>query len=268
MRSSCSVQPSRVSDLRGGRGEGEGGELIYPLRLGLLVRSCLGRCGRLGSGTCDEGAWPRRLCLPWWACEMMFGSRASACWSGENWLCELSLGYDVVILRMEHSASTRIGHNLYEVSDPRLIIYLRDSLYPPLEFLSSPGCTKLESVSHAVDQLELWMWLVEYLQPHVHQPQWHDPNLTRTSSLIQKFGSCQHPTYQTSLQHDTMLSRMVRRRLLSSAMRTRSPPGKGMQRRWLTPAPRPGDGPLMSRRADRELPCTNRTPNPPRQPRR
>ncbi|KHN98215.1 cytochrome oxidase complex assembly protein [Metarhizium album ARSEF 1941] len=27
------------------------------------------------------------------------------------------------------------------------------------------------------------------------------------------------------------------------------------QRRWVTPAPKPGDGPLMSRRADRELPA-------------
>ncbi|KAG6018205.1 hypothetical protein E4U41_004008 [Claviceps citrina] len=36
----------------------------------------------------------------------------------------------------------------------------------------------------------------------------------------------------------------------SHAAATTSPP----QRRWLTPAPRPGDGPLMSRRADRALP--------------
>lgn len=30
-----------------------------------------------------------------------------------------------------------------------------------------------------------------------------------------------------------------------------------LQKRWNTPAPKEGDGPLMSRRADRELPGTN-----------
>ncbi|KAI9170955.1 Cytochrome c oxidase assembly factor 1 [Paramyrothecium foliicola] len=46
-----------------------------------------------------------------------------------------------------------------------------------------------------------------------------------------------------------MLSRLVRRRL-ALPLKGRSP----AQRRWITPAPKPGDGPLMSRRADRELP--------------
>ncbi|KAG9256331.1 cytochrome oxidase assembly [Emericellopsis atlantica] len=49
-----------------------------------------------------------------------------------------------------------------------------------------------------------------------------------------------------------MFSRAVRQRLASAA--TRRSPVKQPQRRWITPAPKPGDGPLMSRRADRELP--------------
>ncbi|GAB0137245.1 hypothetical protein EsDP_00005519 [Epichloe bromicola] len=57
-----------------------------------------------------------------------------------------------------------------------------------------------------------------------------------------------------------MLSRLSHRRLIS-ASRPRNichPPSSSRattpQRRWSTPAPRPGDGPLMSRRADRQLP--------------
>lgn len=99
------------------------------------------------------------------------------------------------------------------------------------------------------------VWLVGLYQPH----------FTSHSGMIQfeKFGSfidgldSATTKFQFLPHHDKMLSRMVRRRLLSSALRTRSPPGKGMQRRWLTPAPRPGDGPLMTRRADRELPSKN-----------
>ncbi|CAG9938806.1 unnamed protein product [Clonostachys rosea f. rosea IK726] len=56
-----------------------------------------------------------------------------------------------------------------------------------------------------------------------------------------------------------MLSRVVRRQLApiartSLSTESRTAPTRCLQRRWLTPAPRPGDGPLMSRRADRELP--------------
>lgn len=47
-----------------------------------------------------------------------------------------------------------------------------------------------------------------------------------------------------------MLPRTAARRL-----RPRAPPA----RRWITPAPRPGDGPLMTRRADRALPDVART---------
>ncbi|KAL6855381.1 cytochrome oxidase assembly protein 1 [Amphichorda felina] len=50
-----------------------------------------------------------------------------------------------------------------------------------------------------------------------------------------------------------MLSRVLRRRLVAS-LRAKQTPRGNLQRRWITPAPRPGDGPLMSRRADRELP--------------
>ncbi|KYK61736.1 cytochrome oxidase complex assembly protein [Drechmeria coniospora] len=55
-----------------------------------------------------------------------------------------------------------------------------------------------------------------------------------------------------------MLSRAIQRRLEASLPRCKphapsSSRGTG-QRRWLTPAPKKGDGPLMSRRADRELP--------------
>ncbi|UKZ81963.1 hypothetical protein TrVFT333_009742 [Trichoderma virens FT-333] len=60
-----------------------------------------------------------------------------------------------------------------------------------------------------------------------------------------------------------MISRIARRRLLSAASRRvgggRSTESAGwnaraVQKRWMTPAPKPGDGPMMSRRADRELP--------------
>ncbi|OAQ88765.1 cytochrome oxidase assembly [Purpureocillium lilacinum] len=45
----------------------------------------------------------------------------------------------------------------------------------------------------------------------------------------------------------------------SSTSRTTSWSSRGpAQRRWNTPAPRPGEGPLMSRRADRELPGQTR----------
>lgn len=68
------------------------------------------------------------------------------------------------------------------------------------------------------------------------------PNLTNPSS-----------TARTSPQPRVMLSRMIRQRLAAS-LRTRRSPAPSCQRRWISPAPRPGDGPLMSRRADRELP--------------
>ncbi|TFA98738.1 Cytochrome c oxidase assembly factor 1 [Trichoderma ghanense] len=61
-----------------------------------------------------------------------------------------------------------------------------------------------------------------------------------------------------------MISTIARRRLLAAASRqagcrssqptTSNASVRAMQRRWMTPAPKPGDGPLMSRRADRELP--------------
>ncbi|KAH6885789.1 cytochrome oxidase complex assembly protein 1-domain-containing protein [Thelonectria olida] len=58
------------------------------------------------------------------------------------------------------------------------------------------------------------------------------------------------------MQQQIMLPRLVRRRL-AQALRTRSVNVRPVQRRWMTPAPKPGDGPLMSRRADRELPDIN-----------
>ncbi|KAL0470605.1 cytochrome oxidase complex assembly protein 1 domain-containing protein [Neurospora intermedia] len=54
-----------------------------------------------------------------------------------------------------------------------------------------------------------------------------------------------------------MLSRIPQRVALKRALARPSPCAKGRaqpQRRSLTSAPRPGDGPLMERRADRELP--------------
>ncbi|KAK5997818.1 Cytochrome c oxidase assembly factor 1 [Cladobotryum mycophilum] len=78
-----------------------------------------------------------------------------------------------------------------------------------------------------------------------------------------------------------MLSRIVRRRLVASLQGARanaaaantncasssasssSPTGRVLQRRWMTPAPKPGDGPLMSRRADRELPGGHQNNQPP-----
>lgn len=61
----------------------------------------------------------------------------------------------------------------------------------------------------------------------------------------------------------SMISRIASRRLCAAASRragnSRSGESAGrnaraVQRRWMTPAPKPGDGPMMSRRADRELP--------------
>ncbi|WKT38538.1 Cytochrome c oxidase assembly factor 1 [Fusarium oxysporum f. sp. vasinfectum] len=49
------------------------------------------------------------------------------------------------------------------------------------------------------------------------------------------------------------LPRIVRRRL-AAVLKSRSVTLRPAQRRWMTPAPKPGDGPMMSRRADRELP--------------
>ncbi|KAH6608133.1 cytochrome oxidase assembly [Trichoderma cornu-damae] len=61
-----------------------------------------------------------------------------------------------------------------------------------------------------------------------------------------------------------MISRVAGRGLLAAASRRASGrsganPGAAMQRRWMTPAPKQGDGPLMSRRADRELPANKWT---------
>ncbi|QUC17085.1 uncharacterized protein UV8b_01326 [Ustilaginoidea virens] len=58
-----------------------------------------------------------------------------------------------------------------------------------------------------------------------------------------------------------MLSQLLQRRL-TAPLRRRKPNAAssrpasrtGLQQRWITPAPRPGDGPLLSRRADRQLP--------------
>ncbi|KFA49325.1 hypothetical protein S40293_04185 [Stachybotrys chartarum IBT 40293] len=49
-----------------------------------------------------------------------------------------------------------------------------------------------------------------------------------------------------------MISRLLLRRRVTLPLGRRT-----LQRRWNSPAPRPGDGPLMSRRADRELPDVN-----------
>ncbi|KAL6796020.1 cytochrome oxidase complex assembly protein 1 domain-containing protein [Trichoderma sp. SZMC 28013] len=60
-----------------------------------------------------------------------------------------------------------------------------------------------------------------------------------------------------------MISRIASRRLCAAASRRAGSSKSGesagwnaraAQRRWMTPAPKPGDGPMMSRRADRELP--------------
>ncbi|KAG6036474.1 hypothetical protein E4U40_000844 [Claviceps sp. LM458 group G5] len=58
-----------------------------------------------------------------------------------------------------------------------------------------------------------------------------------------------------------MLSRVFQRRLTPSSLRICRPQLSSVciratapQRRWITPAPQSGDGPLMSRRTDRELP--------------
>lgn len=71
--------------------------------------------------------------------------------------------------------------------------------------------------------------------------------------------------YQTTQKPTppSMISRIASRRLCAAASRragsSRSGESAGwnarsVQRRWMTPAPKPGDGPMMSRRADRELP--------------
>ncbi|KAF5017827.1 hypothetical protein F66182_10217 [Fusarium sp. NRRL 66182] len=49
------------------------------------------------------------------------------------------------------------------------------------------------------------------------------------------------------------LPRLVQRRL-AAALKARNVNLSPAQRRWITRAPKPGDGPMMSRRADRELP--------------
>ncbi|KAF7552970.1 hypothetical protein G7046_g7244 [Stylonectria norvegica] len=53
-----------------------------------------------------------------------------------------------------------------------------------------------------------------------------------------------------------MLPRIVQRRL-AAVFKPRTGSVRPVQRRWMTPAPKAGDGPLMSRRADRELPDIN-----------
>ncbi|KAH7153125.1 cytochrome oxidase complex assembly protein 1-domain-containing protein [Dactylonectria macrodidyma] len=51
----------------------------------------------------------------------------------------------------------------------------------------------------------------------------------------------------------TILPRLVRRKLVA-ALESRAANVRPAQRRWLTRAPKPGDGPMLARRADRELP--------------
>ncbi|KAM0430569.1 hypothetical protein ACHAPT_005920 [Fusarium lateritium] len=55
------------------------------------------------------------------------------------------------------------------------------------------------------------------------------------------------------MSQQIVFTRLVRRRLVA-ALEARPTAFRPAQRRWMTRAPRPGDGPLMSRRADRELP--------------
>ncbi|KAF7537639.1 hypothetical protein G7Z17_g12809 [Cylindrodendrum hubeiense] len=52
------------------------------------------------------------------------------------------------------------------------------------------------------------------------------------------------------------LPRLVQRRL-AAAFEARSANARPVQRRWITRAPKPGDGPMLARRADRELPDIN-----------
>ncbi|KAI1269892.1 DUF1783-domain-containing protein [Xylariaceae sp. FL1019] len=52
----------------------------------------------------------------------------------------------------------------------------------------------------------------------------------------------------------TMLSRIARRRALVFLQNAKFTPRTLVQRRTIVAAPKPGDGPLMQRRADRELP--------------
>ncbi|KPM43371.1 hypothetical protein AK830_g3206 [Neonectria ditissima] len=59
------------------------------------------------------------------------------------------------------------------------------------------------------------------------------------------------------MQHQLTLPRLVQRRLAAAALRPRPVSVRPVQRRWLTRAPKPGDGPMLARRADRELPDIN-----------
>lgn len=63
---------------------------------------------------------------------------------------------------------------------------------------------------------------------------------------------------QPTMSQQIVLTRLVRRRLVA-ALEARPSALRPAQRRWMTRAPKPGDGPLMSRRADRELPGTTTT---------
>ncbi|KAF4993828.1 hypothetical protein FDECE_13302 [Fusarium decemcellulare] len=55
------------------------------------------------------------------------------------------------------------------------------------------------------------------------------------------------------MSQQSVLPRLVRRRL-AATLKARPVTFGPAQRRWMTRAPKPGDGPMMSRRADRELP--------------
>lgn len=93
-----------------------------------------------------------------------------------------------------------------------------------------------------------------------HHPR-AETSADRTSGLV--FGGNLKPKLQKQfkvMQNQVVLTRLVRRRL-TAALKARSPPVRNVQRRWLTPAPKAGDGPLMSRRADRELPGSFGTPH-------
>jgi len=65
--------------------------------------------------------------------------------------------------------------------------------------------------------------------------------------------------YDRVASNTKMLPRLLRTRALPGLVRGRwNGRVMQMQRRTLIAAPKPGDGPLMSRRADRELPGTSR----------
>ncbi|KAF4977706.1 hypothetical protein FZEAL_5800 [Fusarium zealandicum] len=55
------------------------------------------------------------------------------------------------------------------------------------------------------------------------------------------------------MSQQTLVPRIFRRKL-GDVLRARPVTFRPAQRRWMTRAPKPGDGPMMSRRADRELP--------------